>query len=86
MFYDVLQQLCDKINLLQFCSKKLKEDKHRSNALNKIGIKGIKDELSILMTSEDKNAINFENTVRHMKELHPKIKLMMSLKHEFTKV
>ena len=42
-------------------------------------MKGIKDELSIMMTAEDNTAINFEYTVRQMKKLHPKIKLMMSL-------
>ena len=54
--------------------------------MKKMGVKGIKDELAILMTAVDTNAINFEQTVRQMGKLNPKIKLMMSLQQNFTKV
>ena len=51
-----------------------------------MGVKGIKDELAILMTAKDTNAINFEQIVRQMGKLNPKIKLMMSLQQNFIKV
>ena len=54
--------------------------------MKKMGVKGIKDELAILMTAVDTNAINFEQTVRQMGKLNPKIKLMMSLQQNFIKV
>ena len=54
--------------------------------MKKMGVKGIKDELAILMTAKDTNAINFEQIVRQMGKLNPKIKLMMSLQQNFIKV
>lgn len=45
MFYDVLQQLCDKVNLLKFTKPRNKEEKARSEAMKKMGIKHVKDEL-----------------------------------------
>ena len=47
--------------------------------MNKMGIKGIKSELDIVMSADDTNAIDFAQTVRLMGKLNPKIKLMVEL-------
>ena len=44
-----------------------------------MGIKGVKDELQLIMQADDKNSIEFQKTVRSMGKLNPKIKLMTQL-------
>lgn len=65
MFYDVLQQLCDKINLKNFRQIKKGDEGPISSAVFKgLGIKGVQGEFERIMNAEDKNAINFAETVR----------------------
>lgn len=48
-----------------------------------MGIKGVKDELQLIMQADDKNSIEFQKTVRSMGKLNPKIKLMTQLQIYF---
>ena len=79
MFYDVLQQLADKINLYQYNKARFENERQKSAALRAMGIKNVKDELQLIMTADDSNAMDFAKTVRNMGRLNPKIKLMTQL-------
>lgn len=86
MFYDVLQQLCDKVNLMNFNKDKITEGSQKSKALKLMGAKGLKSDLELIMTANDTNAIDFAKTIREMGKLNPKIKLMMELQKGFKRV
>ena len=40
MFYDTLQQLCEKKNLLQFNKERIQKDKEMANVLKQFGMAG----------------------------------------------
>mmetsp|Transcript_30965 Transcript_30965/g.38295 ORF Transcript_30965/g.38295 Transcript_30965/m.38295 type:complete len:125 (-) Transcript_30965:534-908(-) len=86
MFYDVLQQICDKVNFYNFNKENIEAERARIKALKSMGIKGVKDELNLIMTADDQSSINFEKTVRNMGRLNPKIKLMLNLQTAFKRV
>ena len=86
MFYDVLQQLADKVNFLEFNRNRFESERQRVKVFARLGIKGVKDELQLIMQAEDKNSMEFQKTVRSMGKLNPKIKLMTQLQIYFKAV
>ena len=78
MFYDVLQQLCDKVNLKNFSKERNRDQRVIGHAMTLLGLKN-QDELDVIMSANDSNAFDFAETVLLMGKLNPKIKLMMEL-------
>lgn len=80
MFYDVLQQLCDKINLVKFNEKHLKQSSAQRNVLAKFGMApSATDEISVIFAKDNKTGVDFEKAIRNMGRLNPKVKLITLL-------
>ena len=83
MFYDTLQQLCDKKNQMQFNKEVFKEDAKKSEVIRHFGGKS-PSEFDLL--SHYSTRIDFDKTVRNMGRLNPRIKLMTDLQKSFRDV
>ena len=86
MFYDVLQMLCHKVNLVNFNKQKIKDDRRKAKVLKQFGLVKVKDEFDYIMNDKDETRLDFDKLIRNMGRLNPKIKLMIKLQHSFKKV
>lgn len=87
MFYDVLQQLCDKINLVAFNKAKMEKDKHYRRVLRALGVGGGDNlELDLIFNKDGQTGVDFEKAIRNMGRLNPKVKLITNLQDQFAHV
>ena len=76
--------MADKVNLLAFKGLLIEGEITKAKALKNFGIKGVKDDLDILMSyNTEGNKIPLDKLIRNMNKLSPKIKLMLSLQYHF---
>ena len=83
MFYDTLQCLCDKKNLLTFNQEMIQKDKVKIETLRKLGVM-VQDDLAMIM--DQKTELDFAKTIRNMGRLNPKAKMMKELQRQFCRV